>query len=270
MGGGAPRRPKRQPAQLGWGGYDWPERTTARTVARMNFFAALRAEEPQVLADLAGLPLTLHREALLQTPPGASRELELSLERGEALADWGPPFRALQVQLEAWGQRYGLAIPWCLAWALGTLHAWHLRPAAAGKDWLHEVPDEADLFTDDELRFSFADPGWHPLWATWKQYEVAAREHFDATLRLYHAYVERLATEKGYAPTEEVRAPEHYTWLVWHHVRGWSYAKIADTVMYQRGEDGNVPDQTTIEKPVRRLARLIDLPSTRHGKHARN
>jgi hypothetical protein len=210
----------------------------------------------------------------------------------------------VQTALRAWGKPFCLTDQWILAIARGQLDVWHRRwylayphckwprrvKAASGSDKRPGSPPppaanspesemvgpvrlEWHLFpgatwflptSADERRLSYEHEGWDPTAAPREATRRHILAHFE---RFLDEYLDRMESyvlmeqKKWRRSPDYVALEKHMEWLVRYQCQGESFPDIdrsASDYQYATGE--------TVEKPVRRLAKLMDLklrPGTR-------
>lgn len=237
---------------------------TSIQVAHNNFLRAIQKIKPQVLADLAGEPLS-------------------SWERGRRPSHWFDLYPYISVsdscfeeetELLIWAERHNLRIGWLLAYARETLRWWaeNRNSDCVGREWWnvpvflpHLIP--TDLHTLD-IRLYLPNPGIESYER--RRVERALREQAQLEiakkLDLYDKFINGVRKSPTHFGLRRVyRKKEiHYDWLAWRVVHGLTAHEIA--AKYDTEVDAG--DASTITKATARLAKFldIDLRRTGHGR----
>ena len=184
---------------------------------------------------------------------------EATLEHLRERASW-------ERKLADWADGWCLSDEWILDRVNGTLWYWAHQPGredefertyGSHSMTLRHLPDREEIdapdwapmlpsigrdlvFRNEEIRFTFQHPGWHPELNYWSYVEPRIRAAFEHQLRAYHAHLCHLARERGLveAPTkrggEDVFPDQHFEWLARWQVQRWTKPQIAEE--YDVGE----------------------------------
>jgi|SRR5579872_504747 len=154
--------------------------------------------------------------------------------------------KRLKAGISQWGKKFHLNDEWLLDIALQTLYRWNLQSTAqptagqfggnmegkkvqSGPRWGGLPGSEWDsIFTPDERRFSFGDPGWWAELEDWSEFNSRIEDLLNTSLTSYRQRLLDLARQKGWTEPPEIRTPEHFDWLALYQVRACSARKVAD------------------------------------------
>jgi len=156
--------------------------------------------------------------------------------------------------ISKWAERWRLTDPWCLALAKDTIR-WH-RTDPAAQGWEFEgtsifVGHFAFKIPPLRIKESFYhDPTWRRR-REFKEYVIGqVAERVDE----YCDQIEADALKAGLKRVKRKNEASHFDWLVRYHIRGESFASIAQDspYKYQAGRQ-------TVRKAVVELAKIIAL-----------
>ena len=196
------------------------------------------------------------REALLRLPVALDSDLEslcpVKKARGDLSLPYGWDARCLPSVLHGWVQSLRVESDfgrWMLMVAVETLLRWkewmgvgdhpqfEMPRAFQGRDGSVVLVSglllpldqrwARPLFVAYDARgyFGLREPGWEPLFETWRAFRARAEAALRRSLKTHKQLrqQEQRVTQKRY-PSADL----HLSWLVRYHVRGESYGQIAN------------------------------------------
>jgi hypothetical protein len=241
-------------------GAEFDERGRSAEVARDLFFQAIQKCAHKVLADLREDVFSSFQEKDPEPLPSV-QNLMSDLRSGRLHRFSAFPFRLDEWRLHAhtrsklsdWGTRWRLTMPWCEERAAYTMLLWRREPELAGERWAlaGEPSIRIGGLNFDERAFVFRDYGWDPTAEPWSDARTRIRAAFAIALKAFQRDQEQLAHQRGARRARSKHGAEHFDWLAYYQVRGWSYEQILDE--YDRFE------RKTIEEGVKDAAKLVGL-----------
>lgn len=233
------REPKQRRVYLG-PAYAFPDSMLrSQERARLLFLEILSRLYPDVVNDLGGAPLEVHRRATETGGFGPEDAYEIAADEDY---DLSPAGDALRSELRAWATRWNLCRPWAREYALLRLD---LLASGFDDGWLPPNMQGRTLGRG-ELKFE----GWDPGYERWSEWERRFRRDLRASLKAHRIDQEKRARDAGMEPNTESKLAIHFAWLAAFQVGREPLSRIAAEVGQER---------STIRDGVRSVARLIDL-----------
>jgi len=249
------------------GDFDTEDQRFSRASGRKNFLAVIQKQHSQVLTDLAGEPFTEYCQWKRDTKSVKQSlwdALQPVLESKELPAD-------LIRALSAWSEKYSLCADWVLDAALQAMRCWLKHSdteTGIGKEWGNEVLEAVIPGPQEKYSvFRFEAPTYyqpliHEFQRERKKIETRVKAEFKAA---FTAHLDRMEAEVkkmkahpgkyGLAKPETKDNVRDFEWLVKFQVGKLEYEEIVT----EHHDQGEHVEQDSVERAIRRTARLIGL-----------
>ncbi len=231
-----------------------------RHTARLLFLETIGQLVPELVDELAGDPYTYYLplgQLGVDDGQGGHR-----LQSWADLVEWearNPNVPRLQQSLRAWAERWHLTSPWCLDFAVMTLHVWEY-PGYKG------LADTFYVLDDHEQHFVFRHHGWSVQRESYSAFLREIEQAFADQLAAYRKHISGLARARGLVDVPEKRQlAAHCKWAVLFQVKELGWTDIAKQTPSKRqpepGEEAGSQTMTagTILKGVTSFLELIEL-----------
>ena len=239
-------------------------------VLRGVFLEIVKDLEPEVLKELAGEPLRLFRAAGWKTDDFSLSVIWHRLMSEKWLSDKESNLIALRRALWSWGEKWNLAVDWCLKPAFDKLADWAAHPKIKpGNSWplsIHTAGYVVTSVFEGLGGFHFEHHGWNVVWGEDpKGYVEKVRRAFEAELKSYMGRSKEEAAAHGLVSTPDFlnRRNLHLPieWFVRFRVSGWSIYRINKEY---RNPESRTDKRAAIKSSIDEVAALLGLPAERN------
>lgn len=253
------------PEPMAWGDYDYQDKRVTKMTGRSLFLDAIAQHRPAVLADLAREPLRAFQASPLSTNHHERHDLRNHICGSENWYRHDTAHDETVTALRDWGERWSIAMPWCLAHALETLDCWAEMPEYRGAWWGFASFNGSGLRPGEtEFDLRVERKGWDPAFYTWPQFLESILVEVDSYLAEYRARIEGAAEAMGMVRVEQ-KAKAHFEWLAIFQTSELGYA----TMLTVAQKDQPSLTESGLYQALSSTAKLIELPlrrSTRKGR----
>ncbi|MCY9589851.1 hypothetical protein PC41400_16670 [Paenibacillus chitinolyticus] len=101
---------------------------------------------------------------------------------------------------------------------------------------------------------SFSGYGWDPREDSWREYEKRIDCWYEKYKHMYKERTESILYENGYVRSKAKRNIEHYSWLVYYQILGWSLKDIAN---HWSEKNESAFSEDTIWKGLKSAAEIV-------------
>jgi len=102
----------------------------------------------------------------------------------------------------------------------------------------------------------FNGTGWDPRVESWREFEKKIDSWYEQYKLMYKERAEYILEENGYIRSKAKRNLEHFNWLIYYQVLGWSLKEIADKCSEQKE---TVLSEDTIWKGIQSAAEVVHI-----------
>ena len=163
-----------------------------------------------------------------------------------------------------WSRKYNLDEIWVRERAYNTLEEWSAKPEwFEHRYWKFEINYPHPFIAGGEPRFVFDRRTQYPLYHSRREDFELAVEEFKRQYAEFQKRIEESLKAGGYTPAPVKPPDNHFEWLVYYHIQGWDYSRIAE--LYKMDDDSH------LRHKVPELARFIGLRlKKRRGRPRKN
>ncbi|WHY01355.1 hypothetical protein [Neobacillus sp. DY30] len=134
--------------------------------------------------------------------------------------------QSIKKQIEDWAKRWYINEEWIFTYLFQTFMVWYENEKMKFNIIMFNsaVGNAREILQKEKLNEKIELPRYNPILQTEKEY----REKVEKLISSHIKRTNQEFEENGYICSKEKKTNEHYTWLVYYHVLGWTFDEIAD------------------------------------------